>query len=302
MVSDYAAGAEGAWTDMRKSLAALAAQDLEEPAEFILCESEEFREELPGELTEILPALRILFVPGRSSYELKNAAVKAASSEFIAMIDADCVPGPEWLRLLLDSLRRHPDAAAVSGKTMYGDKSFFVRTSMLLSRAYLDPGGDGPTRFIAENNAGYRRSAYLAHPMPTHMGGFAGHVQSAELLRHGYTLWFDPAFVVEHDFEGWPMEKDIRRNLGHSAIKTRMLDRSLPYAWLVRLGPIGIAPMLAREILCSWWDCIRCGRSYGVRWYELPVVMVASVGINLLELPGMVAAFRGGELGKTEFR
>jgi hypothetical protein len=44
MVCDYAAGEPGGWMDIRKSLAALAIQDLEEPAEFILCESEEFRE------------------------------------------------------------------------------------------------------------------------------------------------------------------------------------------------------------------------------------------------------------------
>jgi hypothetical protein len=219
------------------------------------------------------------------------------------MLDADCVPRPDWLRRLLDFLRTHPEVAAVSGLTTYGGKALGVRISSLLSRAYSNPGGDGPTtRAIADNNAGYRRSAYLAHPLPTHMGGFVAHVQSHELLREGYVLWFDSGIGVEHDFEGWSMEKDVRRHRGYSAVRTRMLDRSLPYAWLVRLGPSGIAPLLARKSLSSWWDCIRCGRAYGIRWYELPVVMMASVGLNLLEVPGMLAAFRGSEFGKTYFR
>lgn len=302
MVCDYAAGEPGGWLDIRKSLAALAMQDLEEPAEFILCESEEFRERLPTDFTDIIPDLKIVFAPGRSSYELKNAAVQAASSEFIAMIDADCVSRPDWLRRLLDSLRRHPRAAAVSGKTTYGGRSLAVRISSLLSRAYSNPGGEGPTRAISDNNAGYRRSAYLAHPLPTDMGGFAAHVQSHRLMREGYALWFDPTVGAEHDFEGWSMEKDVRRNRGESAVRTRLLDGSLPYAWLVRLGLIGIVPLLTGKILTSWWDCIRCGRAYGIRWYELPVVMMASVGINLLEVPGMLTAFRNGSISETYFR
>ena len=302
IVCDYAAGQEGGWTDIRKSLSALAVQDLQEPAEFILCESEEFRAELPADLTGILPDLKIMFAPGRSSYELKNAAVEAASSELVAMLDADCVPRPDWLRLLLDSLRRHPKAVAVSGKTVYGGESLWVRMSAMLSRAYVDPGGDGPTTSISDNNAGYRRSVYLAHPIPTHLGGFSAHVHSHDLLRKGYGLWFDPEVGVEHAFEGLPMERDIRRHRGHSTVRTRLLDRSLPYAWMVRLGPMGIAPILAGKILSSWRDCIRCGQAYGIRWYELPVVMMASVGVNFLEVPGMLAAFRGSEFGKTSFR
>jgi len=302
MVCDYAAGQHGGWMDIRKSLAALAAQDLKEPAEFILCESEEFRNELPASLTQILPDLKIVFVPGRSSYELKNAAVEAASSEFVAMLDADCAPRPDWLRRLLDSMRRHPSAAAVSGKTTYGGKSLGVRICSLLSRAYSDPGRDGPTQAVSDNNAGYRRSLYLAHPLPAHIGGFSAHVQSQALLRNGYLLWSDSQIEVEHNFEGWSMEKDIRRHRGHSAVRTRLLDPSLRYAWLIRLGRIGIAPLLAGKILTSWWDCIRCGRAHGVRWYELPVVMTAAVGLALLEVPGMLAAFRGSESGGTCFR
>jgi len=102
-----------------------------------------FASDLPTDFTDIIPDLKIVFAPGRSSYELKNAAVQAASAEFIAMIDADCVSRPDWLRRLLDSLRRHPRAAAVSGKTTYGGESLAVRISSLLSRAYSKSGRRG---------------------------------------------------------------------------------------------------------------------------------------------------------------
>lgn len=301
IVSDYG-GQDGGWMEARKTLAALAAQDLREPAEFILCESEKFRGKLPADLTELLPGLKIMFAPGVTSYELKTAAIEAASSEFIAMLDADCLPRRDWLRRLLESLRAHPEAAAISGRTTYGGESLGVRISSLLSRAYSDPGREGPVRAVSDNNAGYRRSAYLTHPLPTHMGGFGAHVQAHALLRDGCLLWFDPAVGAEHYFEGWPMEKDIRLHRGHSAVYTRQRDRSLPYAWLLRLGPLAVAPLLAGKILLSLGDCLRCGRAYGIRWYELPVAMAASVGLNCLEVPGMWAAFRGNELGNSYFR
>jgi cellulose synthase/poly-beta-1,6-N-acetylglucosamine synthase-like glycosyltransferase len=84
---------------------ALAAQDFAEEDEFILCESDEFQDQLFADLTGMLPGLRMLFVSGKSSYKLKNAAVEAVSGELIAMIDADCVPRTEWLRRRVDSLR-----------------------------------------------------------------------------------------------------------------------------------------------------------------------------------------------------
>jgi hypothetical protein len=188
VVCDYDAGRHGGWADIRKTLTALAVQDIEEPAEFILCQSEEFREEMPDDFTRILPDLKIVFAPCQSAYELKKVGVKAASSELVAMLDADCLPRRDWLRRLLDALRRHPEAAAVSGRTFYGGKSLWARTFALFSRAYVNPGGDGPTRFVCDNNAGYRRSAYLAHPIPTDMGNFAAHLQSSGLLRQGYVF------------------------------------------------------------------------------------------------------------------
>jgi Glycosyl transferase family 2 len=302
IVSDYGAGSEVAWAGMRATLAAMAAQDFAEPAEFILCESEKFRASLPVDVSAALPALKTLFVRGNSAYDLKNAAVVAASGEIVVFVDADCVPRPDCLRRLVASLRNHPEAAAVSGKTIYPGDALSVRISSLLSRAYIDPGGAGPTKFISENCVAYRRAAYLAHPMPTHMGTFAAHVQAEKLRACGAVLWFDPKIQVEHDFEGWTMERDFRRNRGHGTIQTRLLDRSLPYSWLVRLGRIGIAPIIAWKILSGWRECLRCGRGYGIRWYEVPVAMAASVRNCLFEVPGMLAAFRGEGRGSSNFR
>jgi hypothetical protein len=302
IVSDYAAGGAQSWRDIRTAFCALARQDLDEPVEFLLIESECFRDQLPPDLLKILPSARTLFFPETDSYPLKNHGVEAASGEYVAILDADCIPDSTWLRRLLRILRDNSRLAAVSGRTVYPGDSFSARVCALLARSYLDRGRVAPTRFIAINNCAFRRSAYLAHPLPTGIGTFSSRLQSEMLVRDGWSLWFDPHIEVVHDFEGWAMEADLRRNAGHGTIATRLRDSSLPYAWLARLGWLSIPPILMGKIIDSWRDCVRCGDYYGVPWYELPAAMLLSIGIHALEIPGMLQAYAGTGLKQSFFR
>jgi hypothetical protein len=302
LVSDYAAGKSKSWADIRASLAALSRQQFDEPAEFLLFESERFRDQIPADLNSIVPSLQVHFLADGSANALKNAAVRAASAEFVAILDADCIPDPSWLRRFTNALRAHPQAAAVSGRTIYAQQSFSVRMCALLARSFVDPGHAGPTHFIAINNCAFRRTAYQSHPLPTTIGPFTSRIQSEALLRDGWELWFEPDIQVTHDFEGWRMEADLRRNAGHGTIVTRLHDSTLPWAKVAQLGRLSIPLILAGKILNSWRDCVRCGRFYGVRWLQLPVAMLFSVGVHLLEFPGMWRAYQGGGLKESSFR
>jgi hypothetical protein len=108
-------------------------------------------------------------------------------------------------------------------------------------------------------------------------------MQSEAILRGGGHLLFEPRMRVIHDFEGWAMERDIRRNIGYGTIITRLRDRAMPYAWLARPGPLSIPLFALAKTLDNWWDCLRCGLHYGVRWHELH-------------------AFRGQEFAETSYR
>jgi glycosyl transferase family 2 len=288
--------------DIRAAISALARQDIQEPVEFLFIESECFRDDLPQDITDILPGLKILFFAEKESYPLKNHGVDEASAEFVAILDADCIPETGWLRQLLTSLRQDPGIGAVSGKTVYPDASFSSRVCALLARSYIDPGHAAGTRFIAINNCAFRRSAYASHPLPTGIGTFSSRVQSELLIRDGWSLWFDPEIVVVHDFEGWSMEADLRRNAGHGTIITRLGDSTLPHAQLVRMGRVSIPFVIAGKIIDSWRDCVRCGGNYGVSRAGLPAAMLLSIGIHLMEIPGMLQAYNGGGLKRSFFR
>lgn len=300
--SDFAAGEERSWDDMRAALHAVATQNFAEPAECILLESADFIHELPGDLNDIVPDLKIVAGPVGGSYKLKNEAFRVASAEYVVLLDADCVPERDWLRRLVDCIRAHPEAAAVSSKTEYAGHNLMERILSLLSRSYADPGGTRETRFITNNSAIYRRELLLSHPLPLGLGPFAARLQSEALHRAGWKVWFEPRTRVIHAFDGWSMERDIRRNFGYATIVTRKSDLEMPFAGLLRFGRLSIPVFFALRTLDSWWNCLRVGRDYGVAWYQTPLAFSTAVVLHLLEIPGMLRAFAGEAKPESTFR
>jgi hypothetical protein len=134
------------------------------------------------------------------------------------------------------------------------------------------------------------------------MGAFASRIQSEAFLRDGATLVFDPELVVVHDFEGWPMEWDIRRNLGYGTVITRLRDDRLPYARLIRAGVMAIPLIVIGKTVDSIRDCFRCFRQYNVKLYELPLALALTVVTHVLEIPGMWQAFRGKAIAGSQYR
>ena len=218
------------------------------------------------------------------------------------LLDADCKPDRDWLRLIVETMRAHPEVATVSGRTFYEGKGLDTRVLALLSRSYLDPGVRGETPFVSNNAGAFRRDVFLKHPLPEDLGAFSSRIQSEAIKRDGGVLWFEPEMSVVHEFEGWPMEADIRRNIGYGTIATRIAEPTMPHASLIRMGVMATPVVAAGKLINTWRDCIRCGSAYGVRWFELPVAMGAAVVVNLMEIPGMLAAYRHGSIQDTAYR
>ena len=303
IVSDYGSpGADGSWTDERACLNALAAQETPDAFEVLISESDSWKDAFPADLLSIVPNTRVVFSPGKTSYELKNAGARSAIAPVTVIVDADCRLSSDWLAILLDTLRKRPDVSVISGRTSYEGDTLAARMLGLVTRSYLDPGKSGFTRFIANNAAGFRSEVLRDHPLPESLGPFSARVQSESMIRSGHKLWFEPRMQVVHEFEGWPMEADIRRNIGYGTVVTRLEHPEMPYARLVRAGILSIPLVWAGKLLNSWGDCLRCASSYGVRWFELPLAMVTSVAVTAMEMPGMIAGYRGKRIRRTSYR
>lgn len=277
---------------------ALAAQDIQEEVEYLLFEDVS----VPLDVLALLPGVRVVRLGHGNSYARKNAGAREAAGEFVAILDSDCEPGPEWLRVAVEAMRARPEMVGVSGRTMYPGGGVMERVRGLLSRAFLDRGVAGETEFISNNAGVIRRSAFLRHPFPEDLGIFSARIQSEAMRREGGVCWFDPRIRVVHEFAGWEVERDQRENAGWGTVATRLADGAMPWAGLVRVGFVVIPLIWAGKLWELWGAAWRCWRFYGIRWWELPLVMGLAVVLISMEAPGMWKAYWGVELGGTGYR
>jgi cellulose synthase/poly-beta-1,6-N-acetylglucosamine synthase-like glycosyltransferase len=294
IVIDYKAGGSEAWNNLRLTLKGLQQQHYREPVEFLLVEADDGHH-VPDDLQQILPGLRVVRSAGRTSYDFKNAGAEAAASDFVVLLDADCVPHPGWWRALIEHRRQHPEAAAISGRTLYRAEGLLPRVFALIDRSYVDCGGPGGTRAVSNNNGAFRRDILLQFPLRNELGPFGSRGHADQILAAGFELRFEPGMVVEHGYGGWSMAQADRRHIGFAMTRYRQLNGDSTHAWMFRLGVAGLPLVVAMSIAGTWKRCLRHASHYGIRWFEVPVALAAAVPTHVLEVPGILLALRGGK-------
>ena len=302
IVSDYKVGSPLAWDDLRATLRGLAAQDFSEPVEYIFLENVKHKGHIPPDLSQVLPQLKIIFSSHELQYALKSEAASLAQSEIVILLDGDCVPAPDWLRHMVETMRSPSQPAVVSGRTLYEGRNLIERCCALLERAYVDRSRSARTENISNNNAAFRRSVLLAHPLPLNAGPFASRMHAEAITRAGGGLFFEPQARVRHAYHGWHMQRDIRRHKGYARIVTRQLDPNLPFAALGRLGYLSIPLIFGGSLLQSWWKSVLFYRDYGILWYQLPVLIFFAVVVHGLEIPGILRGIHGRPITKSHYR
>lgn len=302
VVSDYAGGEEKSWTDLRKNLECLKGQDVEEPFETIYVDSAMFKDTLPAEIFEILPEMKTEFADVETSYQMKNLGAAAASGDIVVILDADCMPEAGWLRAFLASMRAHPEAGAISGRTTYPGRNLLERILALTGRTYLNRPDTDETWSISNNNAAFRRDVLRQFPLSDKAGPFGGKLHARTIMNGGFKVMYEPRARAVHDFEDWSMERDVRRNVGYASIKMRRLESTMSHAWMARFGYFSVPLFFTARLLLTWWLCLRNFRDYDVAFYELPAALGVAVAIHIMELPGMIQAVNDTPIADTAYR
>jgi glycosyltransferase involved in cell wall biosynthesis len=95
------------------TLRSLAAQDIAEPYE-VLVVDDGSRDDTAG-VIERAGARSIVQDPPRGANAARNAGIREAGAELIALVDDDVEAPPGWLRALVEGAARHADADALGG-------------------------------------------------------------------------------------------------------------------------------------------------------------------------------------------
>lgn len=293
VVSDFEASEHKTWKDEIGMAHALAVQDIGIPFEVIFVESDEFRDApLPKELTALLPEARVIFRPATRSADLKDHGVTLAGSEWVAVLEADCLPEPGWLRLVATAAEQHPAMDVISGRTHYGDSTGYRRVMTLLDRTFNDTGVSREARFVSNNGALYRRSVLLAFPYPDAVNAFlSARRRNIAMHEKGHRFYYQRDALMRHAIGGLGFIVDQHKNYAYMEMKisgrTRLRD---------------IPGMLGRLL---WLDLRRyrwLGRLY-LRWHDWPLALLMVLVVRVPEALGLYYAVKDvREIPNTAYR
>ena len=132
----------------------------------------------------------------------RHAGAIVARGNFLAFTDDDCLPAPDWLRMLEKALRSTPNCAA-GGLTLNAlpKNAYSSATQALISYLYKHFNADKQRAgFFANNNMAMPRGPYLEIGGLDTSWPMCGEDRDlcARWLDHGYPMTYVPEAVVYH--------------------------------------------------------------------------------------------------------
>lgn len=147
--------------DPGPTLASLEAQGMADLAEVLVVDPSNRRQ--VADSADGGAPWRHVQLPNANMPRLKEAAIRAARADVVAMLDATASAEPEWIRELLAAFD-DPEIAAVGGSVSLADAGSCTSRALFLFEygAFNPPLAAGPTEGdLPGNNVAYRRSLLL---------------------------------------------------------------------------------------------------------------------------------------------
>jgi GT2 family glycosyltransferase len=209
------------------------------------------------------PHVKVVSLPeNRGFAAAMNVGIRRAAGRYVAFLNNDTEPEPEWLEELIACLERHSRAAAATSKMVFADDTGVIDdTGDLLTSTFLpyarghgerDTGQYETEQEVLSASGG---AALWQAEALSRIGLFAAqffaYYEDVDLgLRAqlaGYECWYAPRAVVNHK-RGGSVEADSDFALRHH-VRNRwlMLVRTIPGPLLVRALP----QILRGE--ATWW-------------------------------------------------
>ena len=291
LVSDYARGGR-TWADRIAAVQAFLADALLDPGgpfEIIVMEplpASGIAPAVPPALAALAPRVRVIFDRSHRSSVLKDAGLEHCRGELIAVVEADCVAEPGWLRRLVAAMDADPALDVANGRTTYGMHSAMRRVATLLDRGYLERRQDGRHVHVSNNGALYRRSVLERYPYPDEASPFvSAELRNIRMRAGGVKIGVEPTALMRHGYGGIPFMVDLRRNKGFQA--ARMIARRSPRharRSAFRLA-LAAAKRGAREDLAT---ILSLGRQF-LRWTDWPLLVLVFLAARLPEFAGALS-------------
>jgi hypothetical protein len=146
------------------------------------------------------PWARVVSAPGaRSLPRLRGLGMAAATAPIVGVLDAWCIPGPDWIADAVRLHRERPELVIGGGVTLGAaeQQSWVAWATYLFDYwEFVPPFATGPAGVLPGNNITYKREA-LPDAATLQTRGFWKAFTNARLKASGHGLWSSAGLTVQ---------------------------------------------------------------------------------------------------------
>jgi glycosyltransferase involved in cell wall biosynthesis len=273
--------------DLRGALEALAKQTVA-PDEVIIVLDDDVERSAADEVRRRYPYAKFAASKQSNYFDAKNAGAAIATGEFVALLDSDCQPAPDWLELLLARFTSGVDG--VAGYTRYVGRSLIARTLSVPDFAHVVEQETGTASGMNLNNVAFRREVFLRHPLDARIRRNGGcYFLFNQLRAAGGRVVYEPRARTFHGYAGGLTLLRKHFDRGYDGVGVYRLDEQCVLRGtrlFRRLGPIALVGITGRRVVMDWIRMARKRREIGISALALPYFCAVVVGTRMLELAG----------------
>ena len=235
------------------------------------------------EVVRSFAGVRLLVEPEPGSYRARNVGLKAATGEYVAFTDADCVPDIGWLSGLVDAVLSHPEAGIVAGKIeLFAIDGDGWDACMKYERIFA---------FNQERNVRWNFCVTASWLSPRQflsgLGGFRDDLRSGgdtecsrRVAATGRSVVYAPGSITRHPARSrFDALMNKRRRVVGGRVKTR------------RHSPAKLGMILVAE---TGRDIIRAGRAVEFSWLDRFKVSLVTCLLGIISVIEMTRVACGG--------
>lgn len=197
---------------------------------------------LPGDVAHLYPEVVWVKEEGASVFKLRGVAMAQARGEIVAVTEDHCEVTPHWCERVIESHRKHPDAAAIGGVVENGATTRLIDWAnfFLVFGPFTAPIENGEQEKISlQANISYKARVVPRVVPPL---GMMEMLFNRELIARGEKLVADDSLVVRH-IQSWGFFGTFAAHFhnGRSIAGFRLRDIGWPER-IIRLGGSFILP------------------------------------------------------------
>ncbi len=196
------------------------------------------------------PAVRYVWEskPGKSL--ALNAGIREAKGEILVVIDDDCIPGPGWVRSILNEFESDPDLSLLGGRVELYDEKDLPQTLLLqndrivvrTARQVFEP-------TVIGGNMAFRKAVLTAtHGYDPLLGPGAIGMATEDIdivyraLRKGFKIAYSPEVIIFHNHGRRTKVEEDKTSFSYA------FGRGALYAKYILILDFRIVPIAFREL------------------------------------------------------